>query len=439
MSALLEHKCPACGGTMVFRPEEGLLQCEYCDTKMSVEDYAKVQAENTHQMESEEPAAQVSSEAQEPTGTQVPTGAQAPAEVQAATGAEAATTTQESGQATTQANPQADATAPATASEPAEPGDPHNQITGFDFDAITDQVSDEAAANLPVYNCVSCAAEVIAPAEQVALSCPYCGNNIVLTDKVSGPLRPDAIIPFAITSDKVPEAVKRYYKGKVLLPKGFFSGSRIGNITGVYLPFWVFNGKVGGTVIYTGNKTSHYSDGDYNVTEVKHYSLSRRVSMEFQSIPIDASRKADDALMDTVGPFDISKAKPFDMAYMAGFTADRFDVNKSSMQKKANTRIMNSASRVAMAQGTAGYSGVKHSGGNLKADLSAKYMLFPLYMFELEHEGKKYPFAMNGQTGKVAGKLPIDQTVSRVYFWKRVGVTAGALILFSVIKYLLGF
>ena len=413
MSTLLEHKCPACGGTMVFRPEEGLLQCEYCDTKMSVEDYAKVQAENTHQTEQEEAAVQEAAAQQTTADTQ--------------------TEIQQNAQTNTQTAP-----TPA-ASEQTEQGDSNNPISGFDFDALTDQACDEAAANLPVYYCVSCAAEVIAPAEQVALCCPYCGNNIVLTDKVSGPLRPDAIIPFSITSDQVAAAVKRYYKGKILLPKGFFGASRIGNITGVYLPFWVFDGQVGGTVTYTGDKTSHYSEGNYNVTEVKHYYLSRRVSMQFRSIPIDASTKADDALMDTVGPFDISRAKPFDMAYMAGFTADRFDMKKSAMKQKANTRIINSASRIAMAKSTAGYSGVRHSKGDLKADLSARYMLFPLYMFELEHEGKKYPFAMNGQTGKVAGKLPIDKTVSRVYFWTRAGVTAGVLILFSVIKYLLGF
>ncbi|MCR5282827.1 MAG: hypothetical protein K6E18_05605 [Lachnospiraceae bacterium] len=419
MSALLEHKCPACGGTMVFRPQDGLLQCEYCDTKMSVEDYAKTQAENTHQMEQEETAAQEAAAGQ----TDIQQDVQAPAP----------TDMQQGVQANTQTAP-----SPAPSEKP-EQDDPNSQLSGFDFDSLTDQASDETAANLPVYYCVSCAAEVIAPAEQVALSCPYCGNNIVLTDKVSGPLRPDAIIPFSITSDQVAAAVKRYYKGKVLLPKGFFGASSIGNITGVYLPFWVFDGKVGGTVTYTGNKTSHYSEGNYNVTEVKHYYLSRKVSMQFQSIPIDASKKADDAIMDTVGPFDISKAKPFDMAYMAGFTADRFDVKKSAMKQKANTRIINSASRIAMARGTAGYSGVRHSKGNLNAELSARYMLFPLYLFELQHEGKKYPFAMNGQTGKVAGKLPIDKAVSRAYFWTRVGVTGGVLILFSVIKYLLGF
>ena len=86
-----------------------------------------------------------------------------------------------------------------------------------------------------------------------------------------------------------------------------------------------------------------------------------------------------------------------------------------------------------------GYTNVRPAGGKLNADMSAKYMLFPLYMFELTHQDKKYPFAMNGQTGKVAGKLPIDKGVSRAFFWSRVLATAGGLLLLSIVKYLLGF
>ena len=104
------------------------------------------------------------------------------------------------------------------------------KIQGFDFKNMTQQVTDLGAQKLPIYNCVSCGAEVIAPAEQMALTCPYCGNNIVLTEKVTGGLRPNSVIPFRIQPDSLPAAVSRFHRWKSLLPRGYFSKSTMGSV-----------------------------------------------------------------------------------------------------------------------------------------------------------------------------------------------------------------
>ena len=79
---------------------------------------------------------------------------------------------------------------------------------------------------------------------------------MVLTDKLTGKLRPDGIIPFKIDSASLPKAVRRFYKGKKLLPKGFFSDSTIGQVTGVYAPFWVFNGTLSGQLDFNGENAA---------------------------------------------------------------------------------------------------------------------------------------------------------------------------------------
>ena len=97
-------------------------------------------------------------------------------------------------------------------------------ISGFDFNQLADQVSYPGADDLPIYHCQSCGAEVIAPAEQIALTCPYCGSNIVLVEKASGKLRPDGVIPFRIESKDLPASVSRFYKDKKLLPRQLSNG-----------------------------------------------------------------------------------------------------------------------------------------------------------------------------------------------------------------------
>lgn len=380
--AVKEQKCPACGAPMAFDPTTGLMRCAFCGT--------------TAEIEAPEPE-----------------------------------TAPESAQ---QGGAEADG----------KPGQEQGKVEvkpsttqGFDFASLNDQAVVEDAEALPIYNCVSCGAEIIAPPTQIALTCPYCSNNIVLTEKVSGKLRPNGVIPFKITAKELPAAMKSYYKDKVLLPRNFFSESTMGRVTGVYVPFWVFNGTASGPMSFTAHTIEVEKVGNYELTTTNEYLLTRDVSLKFENVPVDASGKVDDKLMDSMEPFDMKELKPFDIRYLAGFTADRFDVRKRNIAGRARKRMLNSAASLAAAEIT-GYSGVKQQRADLNLDLDAKYLLFPIYLFDIAHAGKKYSFAVNGQTGKVVGNLPTDKTVSWLYFLKRLAVVGGGIIGALVLKYLLG-
>ena len=312
------------------------------------------------------------------------------------------------------------------------------EVQGFDFGGLNEQATDPNAAALPVYNCVSCGAEVIAPAEQVALTCPYCGNNIVLTDKVSGKLRPDGVIPFRIASNELPDAVSRFYRGKKLLPKSFFSESSMGKVTGVYIPFWSFSGRMSGTLRYNASNTRSHRSGDYIVTDTDHYALTRDVSVDFNDIPVDASSKIENDLTESLEPFRMEDVKPFDMRYLAGFTADRFDQAQDDIAERARQRMYTTALAASSARATAGYGSANRTGGELRADVRARYLLLPMYLFSIRFGEKDYRFAVNGQTGKVVGDLPTDKSVSRAYFLRRAGAVLAAAMLLSLAKYMLG-
>ena len=310
-------------------------------------------------------------------------------------------------------------------------------LTGFDFQAMTEHAAAEDAEALPVYHCVSCGAEVIAPAEQIALTCPYCGNNIVLTDKVAGKLRPEGVIPFRIDKKQLPEAMNRFYKGKALLPKNFFSEQTMSKVTGVYVPFWMFSGRIDGLLRFRGETAGTHRLGDYIVTQTHHYQLSRDAELAFEDVPVDASGRIADSLMDSLEPFDMSEAKPFDMRCLAGFTADRFDRAKDDVAERARSRMIASAER-AVVSTLSGYSGVRRAGGSLRARMKARYVLLPVYLFSIQHGGKDYEFAVNGQTGKVVGTLPVSKSVSARYFLVRMGAAAAAVVAAFFARYMMG-
>ncbi len=311
-------------------------------------------------------------------------------------------------------------------------------LEGYDFAQLSAHAAAENAEGLPIYNCVSCGAEVIASAQEMALTCPYCGNNIVLTEKASGNLRPDGVIPFKITAKVLPQVMAAFYKDKKLLPKNFFNDSRMEKVTGVYVPFWVFSGRLSGKLQFKGEKRSSRRSGDYIITDTEHYLVGRDVSMQFRDLPVDASGRVEDELMDSLEPFGMEDVKPFDMQYLAGFTADRFDRAREDMAERARTRMNNSAEALARSQVSRDYSGVQPVGGKLRAELKARYLLFPVYLFNLRHGDKDYSFAVNGQTGEVVGSLPTDKKVSRRYFLLRAGIGLAAVLLLFFVKYMLG-
>ena len=119
------------------------------------------------------------------------------------------------------------------------------------------------------------------------------------------------------------------------------------------------------------------------------------------------------------------------------FTADRFDSPASDVEQRAKSRMMNTAYSSARNQ-CAGYSSVSEKGGNIRAQVKARYLLLPVYLFDIVQGGKNYSFAVNGQSGKVVGQLPNDKPYNFRYFMIRAGAAFSAFMLYSIARYFMG-
>jgi hypothetical protein len=70
------------------------------------------------------------------------------------------------------------------------------------------------------------------------------------------------------------------------------------------------------------------------------------------------------------------------------------------------------------------YSTVNIKSSDIKLrNVGATYVLLPVWLFACQYKGKTYMFAMNGQTGKIAGKLPVSPGRAASWFG---GVSAAA-------------
>lgn len=179
-----------------------------------------------------------------------------------------------------------------------------------------------------------------------------------------------------------------------------------------------FSGTAIGQAEFDAEKVRRWSDSNYNYTETSYFSCYRSGNMNFANIPVDGSSKMDDTLMESIEPFDISGAVPFSTAYMAGYLADKYDVDVNASMPRANERVKKSVES-ALERTVEGYSVVLPKGSQVDiANGSYSYALYPVWILNTTWNGKKYTFAMNGQTGKFVGDLPLDKSA----FWKKVAI-----------------
>lgn len=276
--------------------------------------------------------------------------------------------------------------------------------------------TDEEISGMKVYVCESCGGEIVAEETTGASTCPFCGNRIVVKGQFADELKPDLIIPFQLDKKEAKARYRKHLEGKKFLPKVFKSENHIDEIKGLYVPFWLFDADVQGYGSYSAQKIRVWTTGDTEHTETKYYHVERAGNISFQHIPADASKKMDDTLMESIEPYNAEEAVPFQTAYLAGYMADRYDVDMEERFKRAAERIKASTEE-ALRDTVKGYQAVTTSGGNVDIkNTKYKYAMYPVWILNTTWKGEKYIFAMNGQTGKMVGNLPVDKKA----FWKYV-------------------
>lgn len=267
---------------------------------------------------------------------------------------------------------------------------------------------EEDLSHMRAYVCPSCGAEIVTDDVTAATFCVFCGNPTILPKQLEGEYRPAAIVPFETDKNDAKQAFLDLCKGKKLLPKGYTDEQRLGKITGVYVPFWVFDCKADFDYHATGENVTTWSDTRFIYTKTDLYHIHRAGRMEFENIPLDASEKMNDAMMDALEPFHLEKQQPFDMSYLSGFLAEKYTYQPRDLYDRMTGRITPGVEHKA-AEGGRGYQRVY--GVKCHTDFSSDkqtYMLLPVWMLISKYEGKDYLFAMNGQTGKIVGELPVS-------------------------------
>jgi len=337
---ITNYKCPACSGPLHFAAKSGMMECEYCESRFSVEEIEKKYAE------ADKAAAEAKKEAD-------------------------------------------------------------NKVYADDDWVVTSQQWN--GEGMKAYGCPSCGATLVCDETMAASSCPYCGNPTVVPGQFTDMLKPDFVLPFKLEKDAALEALKKHYGKRYLLPQAFKNANHLDEVKGVYVPFWLYDGHADGDCVYEAVKEDRKRQGQEEIVTRKYYHVERKGSLEFSKIPADASSKMDDDLMDSIEPYNYSDLKPFSKAYLTGYLADKYDVSAKDDARRAVARAKQST-KDALYNDVKGYTSVSAKRENINVKQGkAYYAMMPVWLLTTRWNNQNYTFAMNGQTGKMVGDLPIDK------------------------------
>ena len=288
------------------------------------------------------------------------------------------------------------------------------------------------------YNCPDCGAEIITDENTAATFCVYCGNTSIIKNRLSGEFAPSKIIPFKMEKQKAIEAFKKLRKGRPLTPKTFTSEKNIEKIQGVYIPFWLYEVDVEGTIEASATRVKSWSHGNTHYTQTDYYDVIRSGNMSYHRVPVDGSTRFANDMMNTIEPFDYNELIDYNHAYLSGFLAEKYDVNKEEAFDDAKTRTLNSTKQE-MLNSMHGYSTKSIKKNDLEPkELNVEYALLPVWMVNVKYKDKYYLFAMNGESGKFIGNIPIDKNRTIMAIFLITIITFLICVGISYLIYILG-
>jgi len=290
-------------------------------------------------------------------------------------------------------------------------------------------------AHQVVYRCQSCGSEIMTDETTVATNCYYCHSPVVLQGKLTSDMRPDGVLPFTVDQQKAVDTFMNWVKNKRFVPKAFFKQSQVENMSGVYYPHFVSECEVEGTLQGEGRNTQVLHSPNYITTKTDHYRVRREADITFHSIMRPALSKANRKLSDGIHPFPLESEKPFSDAYLTGFLAERRDIGADSIKAGIEQEVGGYVKP--LLTNTVHYESQTLTAASRIKKIKTRYVLLPTWVLTYPNSKDKddpYYYAMNGCTGEVCGKLPIDR---KKLYLTALGVGAAVFAVGCILSYLL--
>lgn len=262
-------------------------------------------------------------------------------------------------------------------------------------------IESDKTMDMNIYSCSACGADIVLTSTEASTKCVYCGNPNIVFSRIAKQKRPDGILPFQVTKEQAVELIRKKIGNGFFVPKAI-KNFKIDSVRGIYIPYWLIDVDYKDDVLL---KSKHGSGKNSRT-----YEYIRCGQTEFKNIPVDASNKLADDSSIKLEPFDFKDIKDFDINYLTGFYSDICDTDIELVKKIALKR----AREMFLEEIKESISG--HSKTILKDYPESRiakeptYVMLPAWFLTFFYKGSVHTILVNGQTGKVVGAVPWDNS-----------------------------
>jgi hypothetical protein len=284
--------------------------------------------------------------------------------------------------------------------------------------------------------CQSCHAISVFEPARVAKRCDFCGSpSIVPYEETRDVVTPESLLPVKLDEPRVRDVIKKWVASRWFAPNSLKSGALTDTLKAVYLPYWTFDARahadwtaMSGTYYYT---TEHYTDskGQRHSRQVRHtrwYPSSGQTDHFFDDelVPGTVGVRLD--LLRKIEPFPTPELKPYDPAYVRGWTVERYQVDLRKASETNRLQMDQEMTALCAAQ----VPGDTHTNLQVKTQYAGrtfKHILVPVWLVTYTFGARSFQTLVNGYTGATAGDRPISWI--KVFFYVILPLSILALII----------
>ncbi|MBP5491338.1 MAG: hypothetical protein J6Y08_00655 [Clostridiales bacterium] len=273
--------------------------------------------------------------------------------------------------------------------------------------------------------CNSCGATVVTEKNTSATFCAFCGSPAIISQRMTDEFSPDYILPFKYGKEEAISKFFKWCKGGRWTPFDFISQKNIEKLTGLYVPFWLYDVESLVDLSGEGKEEHSATTGSTTTVTTSYYTVKRRMKLFWRRIPLDGAQRIDDRLMEAIEPYKFGDLRKFDPAYMQGFFAERYDLTGDDMKERLISRLKEYITEEVEPTMKKYNRGVKvTSDHSVIYEPDMAYALLPVWFLHYKYNGREYYFCMNGQTGEVAGSAPVSRVKRLVLFFAVLAIAA---------------
>ncbi len=303
---------------------------------------------------------------------------------------------------------------------------------------------EQLAANALEVQCQSCGAKSVFMPPEVAGRCEFCGVQIVAQPRVADPiLAPGGLLPFCVPQDQASANLREWLSSRWFAPSELKRFAQPEAISGIYLPFWLYDTHT--TTEYIGQRGDYYYETETyterdaqgnevtrtrEVQHVKWTPASGTVTAWFDDVLVAATASLPTDHLTALEPWDMDAVRPYNPAFLAGFKAQRYQVDL----EEGFERVKEVVAPVIERDVRYDIGGDTQQINQLSTEYSGirfKHLLLPVYAGAYRFKGKVFQIVVNGRTGEIQGDRPYS-------FWKIALLVVAILIVILILALLFG-